>query len=98
MAKRSTALILAGFLAAGLGWGGVANAASDEPSTEESVRDGLQRVLDAIELFFQNIPQYEGPEVLDNGDIIIRRKPPQADEDDKETPAATPPKLEETKT
>jgi len=98
MSKRSKAVIMAVVLSAGLASGGVATAASDEPSTEDNVRDGLQRVLDAIELFFQNIPQYEAPEVLDNGDIIIRRKPPQPDEENNETPAVKPPKVEETKT
>ena len=30
----------------------------------------------AIELMLEMIPQYEAPEVLPNGDIIIRRKNP----------------------
>ncbi len=90
--------MLAAVLTAGLGIGAVANAASDNSSAEDSVAQRLQRVLDAIELFFQNIPQYSAPEVLDNGDIIIRRKRPDADEDDEGRPAATPPKMEETKT
>ncbi len=98
MFKRSKALMLAAALTAGMGFGAVAYAASEKSSPEDSVRQGLQRVLDAIELFFQSIPQYEAPEVLDNGDIIIRRKRPDADEDDEGRPAATPPKMEETKT
>ena len=32
-------------------------------------------MLQALELFINTIPQYEEPEVLENGDIIIRRKP-----------------------
>jgi hypothetical protein len=28
-------------------------------------------------LFLQSIPQYEAPEILKNGDIIIRRKNPE---------------------
>ena len=36
----------------------------------------MKMILDALELFIQNIPQYEAPEILDNGDIIIRRVRP----------------------
>ncbi len=98
MSKRSRALVLAAVLTAGMGFGAVAHAASVNSSPEDSVRQGLQSLLDAIELFFRNLPQYHAPELLDNGDIIIRRKRPGADDDDDGTPAATPPKLEETKT
>ena len=41
-------------------------------------------MLRAIELMIEMIPQYEVPEVLENGDIIIRRKnpPPASDEEE----------------
>jgi hypothetical protein len=31
-------------------------------------------MMHALRLLVENIPQYELPEVLENGDIIIRRK------------------------
>ena len=41
----------------------------------ELLEGGARMMLQALELFINTIPQYEEPEVLENGDIIIRRKP-----------------------
>ncbi len=35
----------------------------------------MKTILNALELLLKSIPQYEAPEVLENGDIIIRRIP-----------------------
>ena len=43
---------------------------------EKALKEGVQTILRALETMFKAIPQYEVPEVLDNGDIIIRRKKP----------------------
>lgn len=61
-----------------------------EQRPEELAREGMERLLRAIELMIEMIPQYEMPEVLDNGDIIIRRKRPGRDEPE--------PEFEETET
>lgn len=61
-----------------------------EESPERLAREGMERLLRAIELMIEMIPQYEAPEVLDNGDIIIRRKRPGRDQSE--------PELEETET
>jgi hypothetical protein len=45
-----------------------------EETPEELAREGMERMLKALELFIEMIPQYEMPEVTDDGDIIIRRK------------------------
>lgn len=45
-----------------------------QPTPEELAREGMERLLQALELFIEMIPQYEMPEVTDDGDIIIRRK------------------------
>ncbi|RMD63833.1 MAG: hypothetical protein D6826_03950 [Alphaproteobacteria bacterium] len=48
---------------------------------EEMARDAMERLLRALEMLFRSIPQYELPEVTEDGDIIIRRKrlpPPEA--------------------
>lgn len=44
--------------------------------------EAMRRILGIIDLLIQAIPQYEPPEVLDNGDIIIRRKRPGENRDD----------------
>ncbi len=46
----------------------------DTPS--ELIKEATRGVLKALGLILQSIPQYETPEILDNGDIIIRRKNP----------------------
>jgi len=68
--------------------------AADEPpeeTPEELAREGMERMLKALELFIEMIPQYEMPEVTEEGDIIIRRKRP------KDAPPPDP-GLEETET
>ncbi|MFQ5466510.1 MAG: hypothetical protein ACE5DS_00065 [Kiloniellaceae bacterium] len=64
-----------------------ASAAEDEPSAgaqaEKMARDAMERMMRTLELLFQSVPQYELPEITDDGDIIIRRKhPPAPDEKD----------------
>jgi hypothetical protein len=71
--------------------GGPALAAGEE-EPGELAREGMERMLRAIELMIEMIPQYELPEVLENGDIIIRRKNPPAKEDEEE------PEVDETRT
>jgi hypothetical protein len=46
--------------------------------------EGMRQILTALQLLLATIPQYEMPEVLENGDIIIRRVQPEtpADPDD----------------
>lgn len=49
------------------------------PSLEEvapAMEEAMQRLMGMLEMFLRNIPTYEMPEILDNGDIIIRRKRP----------------------
>ena len=40
-------------------------------------RESIEQRMRALQLLVDSIPQYELPEMLDNGDIIIRRKNPQ---------------------
>jgi hypothetical protein len=58
--------------------------AAEEETPSELAREGMERMLRAIELMIEMIPQYEMPEVLENGDIIIRRK--QSSPDTEEPP------------
>ena len=59
---------------------GPARAAEEPPSG--TIERGAQMVLDGLRAFFSSIPQYEAPEVLPNGDIIIRRVNPKAGQTD----------------
>ena len=54
----------------------------DTPS--DLAREGLERMMRALRLLVESIPQYELPEVLENGDIIIRRKRDAAPHEDPE--------------
>ena len=36
----------------------------------------MKMILNALSLILKSIPQYKAPEVLENGDIIIRRVRP----------------------
>ena len=47
---------------------------SDEQTAEELVREGIHSLLRALDAFVDMIPQYETPELTEEGDIIIRRK------------------------
>ena len=59
---------------------------------EAFLEDVTQEVFRVLELILQSIPQYAAPEVLENGDIIIRRKRRK----ERETPGE--PEVEETTT
>ncbi len=65
-----------------------------ERSPEALAKEGITRLLDALELLIDEIPQYAAPEVLPNGDIIIRRLDPVEPEErapeDKEEKKAPP--------
>ena len=65
--------------------------AADEPkeSPGDLALEGLTTLMKALETFVDSIPQYEAPEILPNGDIIIRRKgnpdPPKGKSDEDST-------------
>jgi hypothetical protein len=65
--------------------------AQDNKSPEVMIEEGVNMVLGALELMLKAIPQYEAPEVLQNGDIIIRRVVP-----DKEEPKDKKPDYDKT--
>jgi hypothetical protein len=46
----------------------------DRGRAEDMAREGMERIMRALELFMDSIPQYELPEVNEHGDIIIKRK------------------------
>lgn len=48
--------------------------ADEKRSADELAVEGISKLMDALRLFVDAIPQYSTPEILENGDIIIRRK------------------------
>ena len=44
----------------------------DLEKSQRMLEEGAKRLIDALGFFMQSIPTYEMPEVLPNGDIIIR--------------------------
>jgi len=68
--------VLSGFVALMLTNPTLSYAQSNQPP-DQLMENGVKMILDAMKIFIQNLPQYEAPEVLDNGDIIIRRKRPE---------------------
>ena len=51
-------------------------AAAEQETPGDLANDAMSKMVRALELLIQQIPQYEKPEVNENGDIIIRRKRP----------------------
>ena len=49
---------------------------SQREAPEKMIEDGMKMILGAIQLILKSIPEYKAPEVLENGDIIIRRVQP----------------------
>lgn len=53
----------------------------EQGSPEELAREGLERLMRALEGFLRTIPQYGVPRVEENGDIVIPRLDPPGRED-----------------
>ncbi len=93
--KRCKALISVIFLSAFLAVGGAPTtlraAEGDQLGrAEDMAREAIEQLMRALELMIDSIPQYEMPEIEENGDIIIRRKRR------KERPEPSVPEIEET--
>lgn len=86
--SRRLALALVLLLAAGLLPAGALaepqgeERASPQDAPGELVREGLEKLMRALEAFIDAVPQYELPELNERGDIIIRRKNPAAEPDE----------------
>jgi hypothetical protein len=78
---RFWTLLIVAMLAAPIG---TARADSLQDSTTEAERlagEALTKIMRALNLLVDSVPQYAAPEVLPNGDIIIRRLRPENSED-----------------
>lgn len=74
--------------------------AADEPNqrerAEEFARQGVERLMQALDLLIDSIPQYEMPFIDENGDIIIRRR--RDVEPEEPAPGTSAPEAESTDT
>lgn len=68
--QAALAALLAGMM---LVSAGPLRAEDTPPGPTQKLEEGVENFLSAIKLFLLAIPQYSAPEVLPNGDIIIRR-------------------------
>jgi hypothetical protein len=55
----------------------VAADAEDKETPSALMTEAMSKMVRALEMMIQSIPQYEKPEITDDGDIIIRRKNPE---------------------
>ncbi len=100
MRSRNT-LILLVFLSAFL-IGAVVSTApraaqrDDRAAAEDMAREAIAQLMRALELMIQSIPQYEMPEIEENGDIIIRRKRRTPEPEPREPGHPEAPEVEET--
>lgn len=53
-----------------------ADSHTPEQDPREMLEESMRTVMMALKLFMKSIPQYEAPVILENGDILIRRKHP----------------------
>jgi hypothetical protein len=88
MTRAVLRFVLASALAAALAE--PAYAQETAPATGDAQKmavEGLSKLLDALDLFVKSVPQYAAPEVLPNGDIILRRLNPEQAPPKPKTPA-----------
>ncbi|WP_169567928.1 hypothetical protein [Sneathiella limimaris] len=86
-------LLIGCFTGAGLMFAAVGGSLADEKGADDLALEGISKLMEALEMFVDAIPQYSAPEMLENGDIIIRRKNKLEPDDEKDEP-----ELEKTKT
>ena len=58
------------------------------PSATERLQDGAAAIVEGLRMLMDQLQGYQPPEVMPNGDIIIRRRPPAGQEPpaDEKTP------------
>lgn len=62
---------------------------AEDRAPSELAREGMAKMLQALDKLIESVPQYWLPEITENGDIILRRKKPEGE-------ASTPPRNGET--
>jgi hypothetical protein len=57
--------------------GSQATPKADGPSATDRLQEGAAAIVDGLRMLMDQLQSYQPPEVLPNGDIIIRRRPPE---------------------
>lgn len=78
MNRFHTPRLAAVLLMASIGLGASAAQAQDTTlqDAQKQAVEGIGKLLEALQMFVKSVPQYSAPEVLPNGDIILRRVNP----------------------
>jgi hypothetical protein len=71
---RLNPLVLSLFLIFAAPTAALAAGESEDDSVGELAREGVEKLMRALEALIDEIPLYEMPELNEDGDIIIRRK------------------------
>ena len=48
-----------------------------QPRQIRATKCGVEQMMDSVDILLRAVPQYDLPTVNENGDIIIRRRPPE---------------------
>lgn len=80
------AMLTIGLLALPLGAAQAESLQDKADEAEKLAGEALSKLLRALDVMIDSVPQYAAPEVLPNGDIIIRRLNP---DDDRDAPVET---------
>ena len=82
MRKHLLPLLVLGLLIAPVGVAAADSLQENKAEAERLATEALTKMMKALDLLISTVPRYAAPEVLPNGDIIIRRLDPQEDEDE----------------
>ena len=82
MRARLLPLFAISLLAAPLAAASADSLQDNTAEAEQLANEALNKMMKALDLLIMTVPRYAAPEVLPNGDIIIRRLDPEENEDE----------------
>jgi hypothetical protein len=82
MRARLLPLFAISLLAAPLAAASADSVRDNTAEAEQLANEALAKMMKALDLLIMTVPRYAAPEVLPNGDIIIRRLDPEESEDE----------------
>ena len=82
MRKHLLPLLALSLLIAPVGVAAADSLQDNKAEAERLANEALTKMMKALDLLISTVPRYAAPEVLPNGDIIIRRLHPENNEDE----------------
>jgi hypothetical protein len=82
MHKHLLSLLAACLLAVPVAGASADSAQNSTAEAERLANEAIAKMMKALDLLISTVPRYAAPEVLPNGDIIIRRLDPKEDSDE----------------